>query len=39
MTPDDEPPILGTWPRLYAAIGLWAVLVIGLVALFSRFPW
>jgi len=35
--PDDDVP-LGSWPRLYAAVLVVALIVIGLVALFSRWP-
>ena len=31
----DPVPIFGTWPRIYAAVVLCAVAVMGLVALFS----
>ena len=33
--PDDRVPIFGTWPRIYAAVILSAVLWMALVALFS----
>jgi hypothetical protein len=35
--PEDEgrPPLLGTWPRVYAAVFAWAVLLIAALALFS----
>jgi hypothetical protein len=33
--PDDPVPIFGTWPRIYAAVIVSAVLWIALVALFS----
>jgi hypothetical protein len=38
---DDEErvPLFGTWPRIYAAVLVTAVLVMALVALFSRWPW
>lgn len=35
--PDSEPvPIFGTWPRIYAAVIVVAVVVMGLIGLFSR---
>jgi hypothetical protein len=37
---DDDPvPIFGTWPRIYAAVIGCAVAVMGLVALFSSWPY
>ena len=33
--PDDPVPIFGTWPRIYAAVILSALLWIARVALFS----
>ena len=36
---DDPVPIFGTWPRIYAAVVICALLVMGLVALFSSWPW
>jgi len=40
-TPDDHDPvpIFGTWRRIYAAVVVCAVLVMGLVALFSSWPY
>jgi hypothetical protein len=35
---DDPVPIFGTWRRIYAAVVVWAVLVMGLIALFSSWP-
>jgi hypothetical protein len=35
--PDDDVP-LGSWKRLYGAVLLVAILMIGLAALFSRWP-
>jgi len=35
--PDDDVP-LGSWSRLYAAVVVVALVVIGLSALFSRWP-
>ena len=39
---DDERervPLFGTWPRIYGAVVLMALLSISLIALFSRYPW
>ncbi len=37
--PDDERvPVFGTWPRIYAAVILNALVVMILVWLFSRWP-
>jgi hypothetical protein len=37
--PDDERvPLFGTWPRIYAAVVLNALLLMALLALFSRWP-
>lgn len=33
--PDEPVPVFGTWPRIYAAVVVCAVLVMGLVAIFS----
>ncbi|HVX66359.1 MAG TPA: hypothetical protein VHA11_07150 [Bryobacteraceae bacterium] len=33
---DDPPPILGTWPRLYAAILVYLALLISLFYGFTR---
>jgi len=34
---EDEPvPIFGTWRRIYAAVVVWDLIVMGLVALFQR---
>ena len=38
--PDDERvPVFGTWPRIYAAVAASALLVMALLALFSRWPY
>ena len=38
--PDDERvPLFGTWPRIYAAVVLNALLIMALLALFSRWPY
>jgi hypothetical protein len=37
--PDDQRvPLFGTWPRIYAAVLLNALLVMALLAFFSRWP-
>lgn len=34
---DSEPvPMFGTWPRIYAAVIVVAVIVMGLIGLFAR---
>jgi hypothetical protein len=40
-SPDDQDPvpIFGTWRRIYAAVALCALAVMGLVALFSAWPY
>jgi hypothetical protein len=40
-TPDDQDPvpIFGTWRAIYTAVIVGAVLVMGLVALFSSWPY
>jgi hypothetical protein len=39
-TPDDERvPLFGTWPRIYAAVLLNAVVIMALIYLFSRWPY
>ncbi|MEM8585678.1 MAG: hypothetical protein AAGF87_15470 [Bacteroidota bacterium] len=35
-TPDDQPPILGRWSRLYTLVILGNVLWLGLAYLFTR---
>ncbi len=34
--PDDDPPIMGTWRRLYIAVIAWLVFLIVLFYLFAR---
>jgi hypothetical protein len=34
--PDEKPPILGTWPRLYAFVLIYLAAVIFLCWLFTR---
>jgi len=36
MTDDERVPLFGTWRRIYWAVVVNAVVVMGLVALFSR---
>ena len=36
--PDDQVPFFGTWRAIHASVMVWAVLVMGLLALFSRWP-
>jgi hypothetical protein len=39
-TPDDDPvPLFGTWPRIYAAVIVCALVVMALVAIFSSYPY
>ena len=33
---EEPPPVFGTWPRMYAAVLLNALLVMALVFVFSR---
>jgi hypothetical protein len=33
---DEPPPFLGTWPRVYAAVLVWLVIVIALFYSFTR---
>ncbi len=33
---DDRPPFLGSWPRMYAAVLAYLVLLITLFAIFTR---
>jgi hypothetical protein len=39
--PDDDErvPIFGTWPRIYAAVILCALAVMGLIAVFSHWKY
>jgi hypothetical protein len=36
---DDAVPVFGTWRRIYAAVVVSALVVMGLVALFSSWPY
>lgn len=36
MMPDEPPPILGTWRRLYTAVLLYLATLIALFYLFTR---
>ena len=33
--PDDPVPLFGSWPRIYAAVVVCALIVMGLLALFA----
>ena len=35
----DPVPIFGSWPRIYAAVIVSALVVMVLIGIFSRFPW
>jgi hypothetical protein len=37
--PDDPVPVFGSWPRIYTAVIVSAVVVMGLIAVFSRWRW
>ena len=39
MEDDDPVPFFGSWPRIYAAVVGCALVVMGLVALFSAWPY
>ena len=36
IDPEDPVPVFGSWPRIYAAVILWALVVMVLIALFSH---
>jgi hypothetical protein len=36
---DGPVPVFGTWPAIYGAVLLCALAVMGLAALFSRWPY
>jgi hypothetical protein len=36
LAPEEPPPILGTWPRVYLAVLGWLALLIVLFFLFAR---
>jgi hypothetical protein len=36
---DERVPLFGTWPRIYAAVIVSALVVMALVAVFSSFPY
>jgi hypothetical protein len=38
-TDDDRVPVFGTWRAIYAAVVVSALLVMGLLALFSGWPY
>jgi hypothetical protein len=35
---DDRVPLFGTWPAIYAAVVACAIVVMALLAVFSRWP-
>jgi hypothetical protein len=37
--PDDPVPIFGTWPRIYAAVIVWTLANLALIALFSAWAY
>jgi hypothetical protein len=37
IAPDEPPPLLGTWPRLYTAVLLYLVVLIAGLYTFTRF--
>lgn len=38
--PEDDPvPIFGSWRGIYTAVIVWALLFMGIVALFSSWPY
>jgi hypothetical protein len=37
VDPDERVPVFGTWPRIYAAVVISALLVMGLLAAFSAY--
>jgi anti-sigma-K factor RskA len=37
--PDGPVPLFGTWRAIYAAVVISALVVMGLAALFSRWPY
>jgi hypothetical protein len=36
---DEKVPLFGSWPRIYGAVVISALVVMALVVLFSRFPY
>jgi len=36
VTPDEPPPVLGTWPRVYAVVAVYVVAVIFLLWWFTK---
>ena len=36
---DDRVPLFGTWRAIYTAVAVTAVVVMGLLVLFSGWPW
>jgi len=39
--PDDDErvPVFGTWPAIYTAVIATAITVMGLIAVFTNWPW
>jgi hypothetical protein len=37
--PEEPVPVFGSWGRIYAAVVLAALVVMGLVAAFQAWPW
>jgi hypothetical protein len=35
--PDDPPPFLGTWPRVYAVVLVYLAVLISIFYVFTRF--
>ena len=35
---DERVPLFGSWPRIHGAVIVWAVVVMVLLAVFSRWP-
>jgi hypothetical protein len=33
---DEPPPFLGTWPRVYAAVIVWLIVIIAVFYVFTR---
>jgi hypothetical protein len=37
--PEERVPVFGTWPLMYAAVVACALATMGLIAVFSGWPW
>jgi hypothetical protein len=37
--PEDPPPLLSTWPRLYVGVLILELVVVAAIAVFSNWPW